>query len=93
MAFFFFLIKFSRRVMISDGLYVVGYTVMVVAHHRSDCEEQSQLHIFCLLSSVFVVGYSSKIIHIRQSFGLACRQGTEFAKVHYFKQVLFSEKN
>lgn len=35
--------------MISDSLYVVVYAVMVLAHHRSDCEEQSQVHIFCLL--------------------------------------------
>lgn len=49
MAFFFFLNEFSRRVMVSESLYVVGYAVMVAAHHRSDCEEQSQVHMFCLL--------------------------------------------
>lgn len=54
MAFSFFLTEFPRRIMVSDSLYLVRCAAVVAGHCSSACEEQSHVHVLCLLFLLWV---------------------------------------
>lgn len=54
MAFSFFLTGFPRRITDSDNLYLVRCAAVVAGHCSSACEEQSHVHVLCLLFLLWV---------------------------------------
>lgn len=52
---FFFLTEFSRKVVVSESLYLVSCAETVAGYYSTACQEKSQAHMFCHLDLLWTI--------------------------------------